>query len=185
LTAKRGTAKSQADQTGEPTAPGRTQARQPKADTERAKAEASANEPNGTNRQAGAGCHPAPAGKARRAHTQPQDSGRATTPATRREPTTETKPDINTPKNKAEGRKRTEGRPQNHNPKKKKKKKRKNAFLKQAENLWSQGGELLGILICDAFPQIRSPYSYYLDGTNFWFTLSRFLFLIFLPLFEP
>jgi hypothetical protein len=85
LTAKAGTGRPQAANTGEPTELGRTHIRQPKADTPRAKADASANEPNGTNRQAGAGDQPAPEGSARRAHTQPQDNGRATTPAPRDE----------------------------------------------------------------------------------------------------
>jgi hypothetical protein len=100
LTEKAGTGRPQAANTGEPTEPGRTQARQPKAETPRAKAEASANEPNGTNRQAGAGDQPAPEGSDRRAHTQPQDNGRAIMPAPRDEPTTETKPAINTPNTK-------------------------------------------------------------------------------------
>ncbi|MGZ8182290.1 MAG: hypothetical protein ACXWT1_10055 [Methylobacter sp.] len=97
MTAKAGTGRPQAANTDEPTEPGRTQTRQPKADTDRAKTEASANEPNGTNRQAGAGDQPPAQGKARRAHTQPQDNGRAVMPAPRDEPTTETKPAITHP----------------------------------------------------------------------------------------
>ena len=97
LTAKAGTGKPQAANTGEPDAPERSQTRQPISGTVRAKAEARANEPNGTNRQAGAGDQPAPPGKARRAQTQPQDKGRATTPAPREAPKTETKPDITHP----------------------------------------------------------------------------------------
>ena len=125
MTEKAGTGKPQARNTGEPLEPGRTQQRHPKAETDRAKAEASANEPNGTKRQAGAGDQPAPEGKARRAQTQPQDKGRATTPAPREEPTTETKPAINTPRiRKHTGRPR---RPSEQQLKRKKEKK-ENAF---------------------------------------------------------
>jgi len=124
LTAKDGTANPQAAKTGEPAEPGRTQHRQPKAETPRAKADAKPNEPNGTNTQAGAGDHPAPPGSARRAHTQPQDKGRATMPAPRKPPKTETKPDINTPKAE-EPRDAQNAARETHNPKEKKEKKRK------------------------------------------------------------
>jgi hypothetical protein len=96
LTEKAGTGRLQAANTGEPLEPERSQTRQPSAEAPRAKAEASANDENGTNKQAGAGDHPAPPGSARRAHTQPHDNGRATMPAPR-EPKTETKPDITHP----------------------------------------------------------------------------------------
>ncbi|MGZ8956239.1 MAG: hypothetical protein ACXW0G_00220 [Methylosarcina sp.] len=98
MTAKAGTGRPQADQTGEPEAPDRSQTRQPRAEAARAKTEASAKEPNGTNKQAGAGDQPAPPGRERRAHAQPQAKGRATMPAPREKPGTETKPAINTPK---------------------------------------------------------------------------------------
>jgi hypothetical protein len=143
LTAKRGTGKPHADQTGEPTKPGRTQTCQPSAATDRAKTEASANEENGTNKQAGAGDQPEPEGKARRAHTQPQDRGRATTPAPR-EPKTDTKPAINTPKSQETN--RTTTPPARTTTEKKKREKRKR-LLKQAENFKNQCGERLERLI--------------------------------------
>ena len=80
-------------------------------------------EGKGTNRQAGAGCHPAPAGKAREAHTQPPAPTRATTPAPREE-LTETNPAITiTPKGPGPKRKRKTG--------KKRKKTRNNKALLQ------------------------------------------------------
>jgi hypothetical protein len=118
LTAKAGTGKPQASNTGEPAEPPRTQTRQPKPETARANADAERPDANGTNKHGGAGDHPAPAGNARRAQTQPPGNARHTTPAPRREPTeeTETKPAIHTP------------RSENHNPKKKKKEKKKKRF---------------------------------------------------------
>jgi hypothetical protein len=97
LTANAGTPKPQAAKTGEPTEPERSHARQPQAETARAKEEAAERETKGTNTQAGAGEKPAakpPEGKGRQAQTQPQDRGRATTEPTRREPATRAKPDI-------------------------------------------------------------------------------------------
>ena len=179
LTVKGGTAKPQADQTGEPTEPERTHTRQPSADTPRAKAQATANELKGTNKQAGAGDQPAPDGNARRAHTQPHDIGRAIMPAPRREPKTETKPDI-THLQRTQKIRRFKRRHQKLKLKRKKREKKKTP-TKQTKNLCSQGGEPLGILICDAFPQIRSPYGYYLDCANFWFILKAFFFILFSP----
>jgi hypothetical protein len=95
LTDHAGTGSPHAEKTGEPTEPRRTHTRQPSAEaTKPANAEANPTDANGTNRQAGAGDQPAPAGSARRAHTQrPPATARATTPAPRREPGTETKPE--------------------------------------------------------------------------------------------
>ena len=93
MTAQTGTGRPAADQTGEPDAPGRTHTRQPNPATARANEAAATAEANGTNRHGGAGDQPGPAGNARRAHTQPPGQARATTPATRRPPGTETKRD--------------------------------------------------------------------------------------------
>lgn len=91
LTATGGTGKPQAAQTGDPERPARTDTEKPAQAASEAKRAAKACDANGTNRQAGAGCQPDPAGRARQAQTQPRPRRRATTPATRREPGTETK----------------------------------------------------------------------------------------------
>jgi hypothetical protein len=49
--------------------------------------------------------------------------------------------------------KRRPCRPSETTTKKEKKRKKKKRLLKQTKNLWSQGGECLGILVCGAFPQ--------------------------------